>query len=202
MYKVEFVGLLDSFSRYMDIDVSSKALGNEPLIYIAISGPQEDKIFFYTHILKMVHSLKELGKIIVSKGAPGGASNTPTKINNIAIYEWLPDMIAVLKNAHITIMRGGQTSIMEAIMSLTPMIIIPPQGQTEQIGNAMSVDELGLGKFMPQKEFLKNRGGLRKLITEIIDEYDDYIHRLSKVRDYIVSCGGVDKVKDIIIKYL
>jgi UDP:flavonoid glycosyltransferase YjiC (YdhE family) len=202
MYKVEFVGLLDDYTKYTSISSSSKELGNRPLIYIAISGPKEDKLFFYTHILKAVPLMRDIGQVLISKGSPGTKSTEPLRVNGVTIYEWLPERISVLKGAHITIMRGGQTSIMEAIMSLTPMIIIPPQGQTEQMGNAICVEELGLGKYISQDEFLKDRGVLRKLLTEVIDDYDKYIRRLSRVMDYIVSCGGVNRVREIIIKYL
>jgi uncharacterized protein (TIGR00661 family) len=201
---VEFVGLLDEYNKYLTIAEKDKYNGTDkPLIYIAISGPEDDKRIFFMQTLKALHNLRNIGKIVISKGMPKkDNSEPPIDIRNIKIYDWIPDREELLKRAHITILRGGQTSILEAIMSLSPMIIIPPIGQTEQIGNAMSVEDLGLGIFLSAEKVIHDTNVIARCISKIMDNYESYIKNLSKLRDKMVLCGGLKKVRDVIIKYL
>ena len=133
-----------SIINELDIDKDKKT------IYVQVSGPRQSRLNVYHKIIKQMEPVKDEYNIIISKGDPKGRS-IPKKKEYWTEFEWCP-WIEMFELSDCVIIRGGHSSIGNAISAGKPSIIIPIENQSEQIQNAIRVNELDLGIYMKNKE--------------------------------------------------
>lgn len=193
--KCTFVGLIDNYEKYV-LNNFSEIYD----VYIAISGPLIDKLNFYLNILKIIPMISKRYSIVVSSG--NYRSNYVISKNNYKIFSWVKNKLNIAKRSKLIILRGGLTSILEAILLRKPMIIIPAMGQTEQIGNAWSVERLRIGKYIDYLQMLRSPRILEDVICHILDNYNIYQENINKVRNVLLHTGGLEYIKKILMKYI
>lgn len=118
--------------------------GSRKTFFAQISGPAATREGALKKILEA--SKKENGEFtfIVSGGNPVG-STEPVRIGSSWYFEWCPIRDELFALADYSIIRGGHSTIAQSILYGKPMIVIPIENHSEQIGNANKVSELGLG---------------------------------------------------------
>lgn len=189
--KICFIGLLDELRKYDDILKKQEDIHD---IYFSISGPKNDRLIFSRIILSILRKRNIHYNVIVSLGNPNRKfSRQYWNIRgNILVYSWITNRLKTLANSKIIVLRGGQTSILEAILLVKPMIIIPAYGQTEQISNGLSVYKLGIGEYINPEVFHKKPHIIIEKINHISKYYDYYIGNLKRIRNVLIKCGGID----------
>ncbi len=119
----------------------------KPIIFIHISGPKQTKLYI---VRRLVESIGDMVNVIVSEGRPDG-SIVPKKIRNGWYFEWCPFKDEVFALSNVIVMRAGHSTIAQAINQGKPMVCIPIENHSEQLGNAMKVAKLGIGVMLREK---------------------------------------------------
>lgn len=194
--RVCFIGILDDLKLYKNAIKGKEVIYD---VYFSISGPKYDRLFFSHSILSVLRKITNY-KIVVSLGKLYEKSKfQPMTIGrNIVIYNWIANRLDTLAKSKIVVLRGGQTSILESILLIKPMIVIPAYGQTEQIENGLRVHKLGIGEYVPPEKFKESPHVLIKKIKNIIKHYDYYLDNLKRLRNILIKCGGLSTaIKEI-----
>ena len=196
--KVSFIGQIIDMDS-IDIYVKPHDERNND-VYILVSGPFHDRKIFSRRMIHLSILLSSRYKTYVSLGDSHLSFSYSRR--NLAVFGWVDDTLGVLEDSRLVIVRGGQTSIFESILRGTPILVIPPKGQTEQLENASRVKMLGIGDFVePDKS--GSFDYIMSCIDRIFSDYQFYVDNVLKVRRILLSCGGLKKavmeVKKLIV---
>lgn len=176
-----------SIINELDIDKDKKT------IYVQVSGPRQSRLNVYHKIIKQMEPVKDEYNIIISKGDPKGRS-IPKKKEYWTEFEWCP-WIEMFEVSDCVIIRGGHSSIGNAISAGKPSIIIPIENQSEQIQNAIRVNELDLGIYMKNKE-----ESLVGNIQSILNE-NKFKNAIKKFEGLSSEHNGIEICKEKIREY-
>ncbi|MFL2932771.1 MAG: glycosyltransferase family protein [Nitrososphaerales archaeon] len=176
-----------SIINELDIDKDKKT------IYVQVSGPRQSRLDVYHKIIKQMEPVKDEYNIIISKGDPKGRS-IPKKKEYWTEFEWCP-WIEMFELSDCVIIRGGHSSIGNAISAGKPSIIIPIENQSEQIQNAIRVNELDLGIYMKNKE-----DSLVGNIQSILNE-NKFKNAIKKFEGLSSEYNGIEICKEKIREY-
>ena len=176
-----------SIINELDIDKDKKT------IYVQVSGPRQSRLNVYHKIIKQMEPVKDEYNIIISKGDPKGKS-IPKKKEYWTEFEWCP-WIEMFELSDCVIMRGGHSSIGNAISSGKPSIIIPIENQSEQIQNAIRVNELDLGIYMKNEE-----ESLVGNIQSVLNE-NRFKNAIKKFEELASEYNGIEICKEKIREY-
>ena len=176
-----------SITNELDIDKDKKT------IYVQVSGPRQSRLDVYHKIIKQMEPVKDEYNIIISKGDPKGRS-IPKKKEYWTEFEWCP-WIEMFELSDCVIIRGGHSSIGNAISAGKPSIIIPIENQSEQIQNAIRVNELDLGIYMKNKE-----DSLVGNIQSILNE-NKFKNAIKKFEGLSSEYNGIEICKEKIREY-
>ncbi|MFH1327575.1 MAG: glycosyltransferase [Candidatus Bathyarchaeota archaeon] len=135
---------------------------DRPLIYVAVSGPRLEKMWLGEKLQKALMNFPDRYQVVISLGNRNGLLNS--RRGNVTVYDWLPQRFEVLKACDLIIGRGSHSTVTQALAYGKPMVLIPTQEQTEQIGNAKSAIGLGVAKAIDQRKLSP------KLLLETVDE--------------------------------
>ena len=176
-----------SIINELDIDKDKKT------IYVQVSGPRQSRLNVYHKIIKQMEPVKDEYNIIISKGDPKGKS-IPKKKEYWTEFEWCP-WIEMFELSDCVIIRGGHSSIGNAISAGKPSIIIPIENQSEQIQNAIRVNELDLGIYMKNEE-----ESLIGNIQSVLNE-NRFKNAIKKFEGLSSEYNGIEICKEKIRKY-
>jgi len=194
--KIRYIGFISkqrddkrkfSIINELNIDKDKKT------IYVQVSGPRQSRFSVYHKIIKQMESVKDEYNIIISKGDPKGSS-IPKKKEYWTEFEWCP-WIEMFELSDCVIIRGGHSSIGNAISSGKPSIIIPIENQSEQIQNAIRVNELDLGIYMKNEE-----ESLVGNIQSVLNE-NRFKNAIKKFEELSSEYNGIEICKEKIREY-
>jgi uncharacterized protein (TIGR00661 family) len=134
------------------VDKVAKLLGfnyNKPIVFAHISGPSATKMVILNKVMEALKD-KEKMQFVVSEGKPNG-DTVPRKIKNGWYFEWCPVKDEIFAMSDLLIMRGGHSTLAQAIQYGKPVITIPIENHGEQLGNASKAQKIGLGVMLRQK---------------------------------------------------
>jgi len=161
-----------------------------------ISAPFYDKKLFTLDVVRYI-GLLDGHRVRASLGDPG-YKGLSIEAGNLRLDGWVRDKYEFLTSIKIVVLRGGQTSIFESIYASTPMLVIPAANQTEQIENANRVSELGIGEWLDYRALRRDPGILRGKVMYMLDNYDEYLENLAKIKTCLVKYNGLDLVVRLI----
>ncbi|RMF29328.1 MAG: hypothetical protein D6752_06205 [Candidatus Nitrosothermus koennekii] len=167
----------------------------KPIIFAHISGPNKTKLLVLKNILNTLKDRDDIN-LIISEGKPNGSIN-PKRIKNGWYYEWCPVRDEIFALSDLLIVRGGHSTLSQAILYGKPVITIPIENHGEQIGNARKVDKLGLGIMIRQNEIHKQLNDSIDLIL-LNDRYKD---NMLKVKELAERLDGTKTIIDKINEY-
>ena len=194
--KIRYIGFISkqrddkrkfSIINELDIDKDKKT------IYVQVSGPRQSRLNVYNRIIKQMEPVKDEYNIIISKGDPEGSS-IPKKKEYWTEFEWCP-WIEMFELSDCVIIRGGHSSIGNAISSGKPSIIIPIENQSEQIQNAIRVNELDLGIYMKNEE-----EALGENIQSVLNE-NRFKNAIKRFEELASEYNGIEICKEKIREY-
>jgi len=150
--KVKYAGFMSPISRVGTEQLAkvSKELElskEKRVVFAQVSGPPNTKSKLIDLIRKAANILSDRFIFIISKGEVGGEKK-PSKIKGGWIYEWCPVKDELFSLADILVVRGGHTTISQAILHSKPVVTIPILNHSEQMANASRVKEIGFGKLL------------------------------------------------------
>jgi UDP:flavonoid glycosyltransferase YjiC (YdhE family) len=181
------------------VDKVAKLLGfdhSKPVVFAHISGPNETKMT----VLKMImEALKDNDDIqfIVSEGKPEG-DTVPRKISNGWYFEWCPVRDEIFAMSDLLIMRGGHSTLAQAIQYGKPVVSIPIENHGEQLGNASKAQKIGLGVMLKQKglklEDISNA-------TEQVLNDSTFSEKAKMLMGYANKLNGIENISNIVRSY-
>lgn len=190
--KVKLIGpLLDeNLQNPVSKAEAKQRLGiQEPLILVSMGGLREERVKLLRAVVSSFSHVEGL-KVVVSASLPGGGRQI-LKRGGLEIHGWLPNHRELLKAADAIITHGGHTSIAEALVTATPMVIAPLSGHTERMGNARSMEKLGVARVVDLDR--EGAEGLKRAVREVLGD-PSYRERAEKVSWMAARFKGVDEV--------
>ncbi|MEM0441992.1 MAG: glycosyltransferase family protein [Candidatus Nitrosocaldus sp.] len=173
--------------------------GSPAIVFVHISGPSETKHYIIRSIVEGLsnmngHDGNGRGNsitVVVSEGKPKG-DTVPRRIRNGWYFEWCPYRDELFSISKVIVMRGGHSTIAQAIHQGKPLICIPIENHSEQLGNASKVERLGMGMMLREKYLRAEH--IYEAIYNILNDYSRYEKNVMHVRDVATKMGGVEDV--------
>jgi len=165
------------------------------LVLISLSGTLYEKVSLAFSLIKIIKQIKDNFFFVVSSGIPEGKGFYRIG-DNILVFDWLDNKYEYLKAADVLVSHGGHTTIAEAMYYGVPMILIPTRGHTERMGNARSVEKVGIAEVISQ-ENLSLETFYEKLKILVNDE--EYLERCKEISHIASFFNAAEKAADIIM---
>ncbi|MFD1149439.1 macrolide family glycosyltransferase [Saccharothrix hoggarensis] len=116
--------------------------------------------------------------------------------DNVEVHRWVPHA-TVLEHAVLAVTHGGMGTVMEALRSGVPMVVVPTSALDRP--TADRIVELGLGASVPPEEMTAPK--LLALVRSVIGDAD-ITAAAARMRDDVRDAGGAVRAADEIEKFL
>lgn len=158
------------------------------IIYVSLGSIINANTGFFRACIEAFAGADEY--IIMSIGRGISPQAFDTLPENIAIYEWVPQ-IDVLKRAALFITHGGLGSVSDGLYFGLPLLLVPQQD--EQTITSLRVVELGAGLMLRKSQVNAQR--LRETARRLLDD-PKYGHESTQIGDSMRERGGVARAAD------
>lgn len=166
----------------------------KPIIYISLGTVIKSSKSFFQCCIEAFKN--ENVDVIISAGKNFDVKMLKNVPSNIHFYHFVPQT-EVLKIADVFVTHGGMNSISEALVSQTPLVVIP--FHSDQPVNARCVEKLKVGRYLNYSTL--NKTNLNEIVLSVLHDNDIKNH-LIKVHEIIkVAPGNAGGVKYIIDYY-
>ncbi|QGK69982.1 hypothetical protein GIY23_11020 [Allosaccharopolyspora coralli] len=157
------------------------AEAESPLLYISLGTLFNDRPEFYRMCFEaFADSPWQVAISVGQSVAPSDLGEIPT---NVEVRQYFPQL-AVLERASVFLSHAGMNSTMESLYHGVPLVTVPQM--PEQEANARRVEELGLGRRVPDDV---DAGVLRKFVDDV--GADEHIRSsVAAMRDTVRAQGG------------
>jgi len=200
--KLQYIGFMAPKPSINEeyVDKVAKLLGfdrGKPTVFAHISGPSPTKIVVLNKVIEAMQNLDNI-QLVISEGKPKG-DTVPKKIRNGWYFEWCPVKDEIFAMSNMLIIRGGHSTLGQAIQYGKPVVTIPIENHGEQLGNAKKAQKMGLGLMLVKKDLkpedisnavqqvlndssFENRA---KMLMELANRMDGTHNIVEKVRSYL-----------------
>lgn len=202
--KIKYIGIIAP-----KINISAQQLikvtnllnfsNSKPIVFFHISGPDKTRLPIVRKILDAQKYFKNKIQYVISEGKPNGKIE-PFKISdNGWYYEWCPirDELFILSN--ILVLRGGHTTISQAIKFGKPIISIPIENHAEQISNSLKITKIGIGIMLKNNELTSEK--IVESINTILND-NKFSSKSNEMMEFCSKLNGVQNVINIIRSYI
>jgi len=202
--KIKYIGIIApkmNISKQQIIKVTNilNFSNSKPIVFFHISGPAKTRLPIVRKILDAQKYFKNKIQYVISEGKPNGKIE-PFKISdNGWYYEWCPirDELFILSN--ILVLRGGHTTISQAIQFGKPIISIPIDNHAEQISNSIKITKIGIGVMLKNNELTSEK--IVESINTILND-NKFLSRSTDIMEFCSKLNGVQNVINIIRSYI
>jgi MGT family glycosyltransferase len=158
------------------------------IVYISLGSLINENVDFFKACIEAFTGADEY--VIMSTGRGISPQVFGTLPENIAIYEWVPQ-IDILKRAALFITHGGLGSVSDGLYFGLPLLLVPQQD--EQTFTAMRVADLGAGLMLKKAQVTAHtlRENARKLLTD-----PRYRQESTRIGETMREAGGVARAVD------
>lgn len=190
--------LVDPDNVYLGFDLpeSIKCKKNRS-IYIS-RGTMSDAFGVHS-LIQTIQGVQNINnRVIVSLGKNRGAQEIINNIkfkNNVEI-KFFVNQIQVLSQADLFVTHGGITGVREALITQTPMIVIPTNFNDYQVGKALEM--AGAGILIEKRPLDKNE--VEEKVRYMIKYINKYREGVNKLATSLRSCWRSNGVERLISK--
>lgn len=167
--------------------------GENPVVYISLGTVVKGAVSFFQNCVEAFRD--EQVDVIISVGTKFDINRLKNIPENVHIFNSVPQL-DVLEIADVFVTHGGMNSVSEALVSGTPMVVIP--FSSDQPVNARCVENLGVGKHLPYSSV--NKETLKENVLSMLSD-EDIKRNLLKIKEYIHKSPGNAGGAEIIINY-
>lgn len=171
--------------------------GNDLFVYAAVSGPGRSRGPILEGLKKVLPGFER--RSIIVRGEPGNDSSEWLG-EWVNIRGWAQDRFELLKACDVVVSRPGLTTISEIVRFGKPCVLIPTPGQSEQEGNARSMERLGAARLIEQGKV--DHRTLKEALEDIVSRADDYSRSSSRLRDMAARMGGARRIAEEIMTHV
>ena len=156
--------------------------GKNPLVYISLGTVVKGAVSFFKNCVEAFRC--ENVDVIISVGKSFNINKLKNVPSHIHIYNSVPQL-EVLKISDVFVTHGGMNSVSEALVSGTPMVVIP--FSSDQPVNAKCVEKLGVGKCLSYD--LVNKNTLKDCVHFVMSN-DCVKSNIAKLQELIRKAPG------------
>jgi UDP-N-acetylglucosamine--N-acetylmuramyl-(pentapeptide) pyrophosphoryl-undecaprenol N-acetylglucosamine transferase len=127
------------------------------------------------------------------RGEPGNDSSRWVN-DYVNVRGWAEDRFELLKACDVVVSRPGLTTISEIVRFGKPCVLIPTPTQSEQEGNARSMEKLGAARLIPQSKV--DRATLKAALEDIVSRADEIEKSTSRLRKMAARLQGARNLVD------
>ena len=168
--------------------------GDRSVVYISLGTVLKGATSFFQTCIEAFRN--EDVDVIISVGQKFAMKKLRNIPSNIHIYKHVPQL-RVLQIADVFVTHGGMNSVSEALVSGTPMVVIP--FVSDQPVNARCVEQLGVGKQLSYKTV--NKETLKCMVKSVLAD-GEIMDSIEKVQRLIKAAPGNDGAAEWILKSL
>ena len=204
MKKIKYVGFISPKRNISDqrINYVMSLLNftkERPIVFFHISGPSKTRLPIIRKILEGQKYYRNKIQYVISEGKPNG-DITPQKLSeNGWYYEWCPIRDELFALSNILVLRGGHTTMSQAIQFGKPIISIPIENHAEQISNSIKLKKIGIGIILKDEDCLAEK--LEYAINEILNN-NKFMTRSLEIMNFCEKLNGVQNVVNIVRSYI
>lgn len=203
MKKLEYVGFTAPKSYITEAQLRETAaqLGidrSKPIVFIHISGPLKTRIPIIRTSIEACKSLRPEIQYVISEGRPGGDIK-PRKITRLGwYYEWCPIRDEIFAMSDVLVLRGGHTTISQAIQFGKPLITIPIENHSEQLANSNKIAKIGIGIRLEANKIKANQ--ITCAIHQLLDD-NRFQQKAEELMRLTERLDGINNIVKIIRSY-
>jgi UDP-N-acetylglucosamine--N-acetylmuramyl-(pentapeptide) pyrophosphoryl-undecaprenol N-acetylglucosamine transferase len=203
MKKLEYVGFTAPKSHITEAQLRDAAahLGidrSKPIVFIHISGPLKTRIPIIRTSIEACKSLRPEIQYVISEGRPGGDIQ-PKKITRLGwYYEWCPIRDEIFAMSDVLVLRGGHTTISQAIQFGKPLITIPIENHSEQLGNSNKIAKIGIGIRLEPNKIKANQ--ITCAIHQLLDD-NRFQQKAEELMRLTERLDGINNIVKIVRSY-
>ena len=172
---------------------------NKPIIFFHISGPSKTRLPIVLKILNAQKYFRNKIQYVVSEGKPNGDTQPKKLSDNGWYYEWCPIRDELFALSDILVLRGGHTTMSQAIQFGKPIISIPIENHAEQLSNSCKIKKMGIGIMLKDDELSPEK--LSESITNILND-NTYRSRSIEIMQLCEKLNGIQNVVNIVRSYI
>jgi UDP-N-acetylglucosamine--N-acetylmuramyl-(pentapeptide) pyrophosphoryl-undecaprenol N-acetylglucosamine transferase len=204
MKKIKYIGFITpkidiSEQRIIKVMNLLNFVRNKPIIFFHISGPTKTRIPIVKKILAAQKYFKNKIQYVISEGKPNGNIEPYKLRENGWYYEWCPVRDELFAMSNILVLRGGHTTMSQAIKFGKPIISIPIENHAEQISNSCKIEKIGIGIMLKDHDLLSEK--ISDAITEILNN-NKFKSRSIEIMQLCEKLNGVQNVVNIVRSYI
>ena len=172
---------------------------NKPIIFFHISGPSKTRLPIVLKILNAQKYFRNKIQYVVSEGKPNGDTQPKKLSDNGWYYEWCPIRDELFALSDILVLRGGHTTMSQAIQFGKPIISIPIENHAEQLSNSCKIKKMGIGIMLKDDELSPEN--LSEAISYILND-NTYRSRSIEIMQLCEKLNGIQNVVNIVRSYI
>jgi len=201
--KIRYIGFISDRNKIPQEKLNEilkllKFSKTKPIVFFHISGPPQTRHTLIKVITNACKNLDSNIQYVLSEGNPNGAIFPKKMHNNGWYYEWCPIKDELFALSDIILLRGGHTSISQAIQYGKPVITIPIENHAEQLGNSNKTVKIGLGIKLDSKDIEST--SIEDAIYRIIND-QSFTHKANELKEIAKNLDGIHNVVNIIRSY-
>src|SRR5919107_1014616 len=198
--KIKYIGIIAP-----KINISAQQLikvtnllnfsNSKPIVFFHISGPAKTRLPIVRKILDAQKYFKNKIQYVISEGKPNGDME-PHKLRDHGwYYEWCPIRDELFILSDILVLRGGHTTMSQAIQFGKPIISIPIENHAEQISNSCKIKKIGIGIMIKDHILLSEK--ISEAINEILND-NKFTSRSIEIMQFCDKLNGVQNIVNIV----
>jgi uncharacterized protein (TIGR00661 family) len=169
--------------------------GEDLFVYAAVSGPGKSRLPMLEALQATLPSFKR--KSVIVRGEPGNDMNV-WQDEWVNVRGWAEDRYELLKACDVVVSRPGLTTISEIVRFGKPCVLVPTPGQSEQEGNARSMEALGAARLISQKEV--SHRTVKEALEDIVARSPEYCRSTARLQKLASECGGARQIARTVLE--
>ena len=167
--------------------------GERPMVYISLGTVIKGAASFFQNCMDAFRG--EEIDVVISVGQAFDVKKLKNVPANVHIYPAVPQT-EILKMADMFVTHGGMNSVSEALVSGTPMVVIP--FVSDQPVNARCIEGLGVGKRMEYAGV--NKVTLKSMVLSVLAD-EEIKRNMERVQRLIEKAPGNKGGAEMIVEY-
>ncbi|MHC1585978.1 MAG: glycosyltransferase, partial [Candidatus Hecatellaceae archaeon] len=170
----------------------------EPLIYISASGPTYERWWLSKIFMKIFSNPPRGYHAVLSLGRRELEGFT-RRFEGLTVYGWIKHRFKMLKACDVLVGRSSHGTVTQALAYGKPLLLLPTQEQTEQLGNARTAVKLGVAKALDPRYLSKET--FFPMLEEILSQ-KSFKAKAERMSRLAAKLGGAGEVVEEILSFL
>ncbi|MGI0037658.1 MAG: glycosyltransferase [Nitrososphaera sp.] len=197
--RLEYVGFTTPEQQPNEeaVEHVARSLGldrSRPMVYVHISGPSQTRSSLLKTAQKAAEALEDKIQFVISEGKPGGQTEPHRIGSSTWYYEWCPVRDEVFALSDLTVLRGGHVALSHAIRLGKPVVTIPIENHSEQLGNSTKIADIGIGIMLLPKNLESEK--LAAAIAKVLStpRYSEKARELQRQSEMVNGIGNISEI--------